>query len=476
MPAAEQAANNIIDHPSRKSPTGSAIDLDLVRKYNIPGPRYTSYPTAVHFTDEVDRRELLDDLRASARARTPLSLYFHLPFCQSACWFCGCTRIITQNISAPDRYLDYLEKEIALTCEHIGSDRRVAQMHFGGGTPSYFSPEQVERLGRIIGAHFDFEADPENSVEIDPRRIGPEHIAAWRDIGCNRASLGVQDNSPRVQQAINRIQPREVTEKVVGWLRERGFASINIDLIYGLPYQTVASFDATLEEILELEPDRLAIFNYAHVPWIKPAQKIFDKQGSLPDSSVKLAILERVAERLAGAGYTYIGMDHFARTGDELAAAQANGTLQRNFQGYSTCAGTEILGFGMSAISQTPNTYRQNLKDLAEYYAALDAGRLPWSRGRTLGPDDRIRRETILRLMCDLRLDFAEQSRRLGIDFEDYFVRELQALDPMENDGLLRRTATGITVTPAGRFLIRNIAMPFDAYLEQSTTRFSKTV
>ncbi len=467
-----QSDNVTLDRPV--SSTG--IDLELVKKYNVPGPRYTSYPTAVHFHDDVDQESLLRDLTLSARAAFPLSLYFHLPFCASACWFCGCTRVITRSLSAPDRYLDYLEKEIALTLPHTGPDRNVVQMHFGGGTPSYFSPEQVARLEAIIRDAFQPGADSENSVEIDPRRIGPEHIEAWRRLGCNRASLGVQDNNPRVQQAINRIQPREVTEQVVGWLREAGFRSINIDLIYGLPHQTVASFSDTLEEVLALAPDRLAVFNYAHVPWIKPAQKIFDRRGGLPDSSTKLAILEKVAQRLADEGYVYIGMDHFARAGDDLSRAQAEGTLQRNFQGYSTSAGTEILGFGMSSISQTPNTYRQNIKELHDYYDALDEGRLPWTRGRVLSREDRIRREVISRLMCDLKLDFDIQSQSLGIDFESHFHTEIRALKPMERDGLIQWEDRGFAVTPAGRFLIRNIAMVFDAYLERSPTRYSRTV
>ncbi len=467
---------SLSNESSAPPPAHSGIDVNLLRKYNVPGPRYTSYPTALRFSEEVDSATLLDDLQQSARDKNPLSLYFHLPFCQSACWFCGCTRIITRNPTAPDRYLDYLQKEIELTRPHIGEDRQAVQMHFGGGTPTYFAPDQVARLGELIRDNFSLAPNAENSVEVDPRRIEREHLDAWRELGCQRASLGVQDNNPRVQQAINRIQPKEVTAQAVQWLREAGFQSINIDLIYGLPFQTVMTFDNTLDEILELEPDRLAVFSYAHVPWSKPAQKILDRQGGLPDATVKLAILERVAERLAQAGYVYIGMDHFARAGDELAVAQRNGTLQRNFQGYSTQAGTEILGLGMSAISQTPNSYRQNHKELRSYQEALKEGQLPWSRGYVLTAEDHRRRDTIHRLMCDLRLDFAEQSDRLGIDFKARYASELNALGSMEKDGLLQRTKRGIEVTPAGRFLIRNIAMTFDAYLDRSASRYSRTV
>ena len=464
------------DESSISSFAPSGFDVNLLRKYNVPGPRYTSYPTALAFSEDVDRQQLLHDLKQSGEANTPLSLYFHLPFCQSACWFCGCTRIITRNPRAADRYLDSLEKEIELTRPHLGEERRVVQMHFGGGTPTFFTPDQVERLGELIHNAFAFAPGAETSVEVDPRRIEREHVRAWSALGCGRASLGVQDNTPRVQQAINRIQPKEVTAQVVQWLREEGFRSINIDLIYGLPFQTVATFEKTLDEILELEPDRLAVFSYAHVPWSKPAQKLLDRQGGLPEASVKLAILERVAERLADAGYVYIGMDHFAKLGDELATAQENGTLQRNFQGYSTKAGTEILGFGMSAISQTPNGYRQNHKEMRPYQDALEKGDLPWNRGYILTEEDHRRRDTIHRLMCDLRLDFTRQSDRLGIDFEKHYAAEIAALAGLEKDGLLTRAQNGIEVTPAGRFLIRNIAMTFDAYLDRSTSRYSKTV
>jgi oxygen-independent coproporphyrinogen III oxidase len=454
----------------------SALDLDLVRKYAVPGPRYTSYPTALQFTDEVPAPRLLADLKKDRTNTAPLSLYLHLPFCESSCWFCGCTKVITRDRSSADRYLDYLEKEISLTAELLNPNRQVVQMHFGGGTPTFLTPKQIRRLGAIVHRYFRFVADAECGVEIDPRRLAREHIEALHDIGCNRASLGVQDNNPVVQEAVNRIQPFEQTEQAVRWLRTEGFVSINVDLIYGLPFQTPASFSDTLDEVCGLEPDRFAVFNYAHVPWIKPAQKILDRSGALPDAEAKLALLETITSALTDRGYLYIGMDHFARPNDELAEAQRNGTLQRNFQGYSTKSGCDILGFGMSAISQTANAYRQNEKELPEYYAALDTGKLPVSKGYILNPDDQIRRETIMRLMCDLRLSFAPLSQRLGIDLRSYFASELDSMDAFVEDRLVEITADELRVTQKGRYLIRNIAMKFDAYLTAQTSRFSKTV
>jgi len=452
------------------------FDVDLVRKYSIPGPRYTSYPTAPHFSETADARELLRDVKKPGAKGRALSLYVHLPFCETSCWFCGCTKVITRDRSSADRYLDYLEKEIALTAPLIEPGREVVQLHFGGGTPTFLTPEQLRRLGRMLRSAFRFSADCESGVEVDPRRLTRDHIEALREIGCNRASLGVQDNNPVVQEAINRIQPPEMTEQTIRWLREAGFTSINIDLIYGLPHQTVDSFAQTVEEVLALEPDRFAIFSYAHVPWIKPAQKIFDMRGNLPDQETKLAILQRATEQITSRGYVYIGMDHFAREDDELAAAQRAGTLQRNFQGYSTKAGTDIFALGMSSISQTEGTYRQNEKDLPAYYAALDAGRLPIARGYMLTDDDRIRRATIMQLMCNGRLDFQEMSDGLGIPFADYFSAEIAALAPMAADGLVEVGDHAITVTATGRFLLRNLAMCFDAYIAKNNARYSKTV
>ncbi len=448
------------------------IDLDLIRKYNRPGPRYTSYPTALEFTPEVDRAALLDDLRSGGG---PLSLYFHLPFCESLCWFCGCTTVITTNQGKADRYLDLLEKELALHQGLIDPARLAGQLHFGGGTPNFLTPGQIDRLSEIIHGRFRFEEDAEMSVELAPAHLSEEQVQAFRRLGMTRASFGVQDVNPEVQKAIHRIQPHAVNLETVRWLREAGFTSVNIDLIYGLPLQTEESFERTIEAALEIDPDRLAVFSYAHVPWAKPAQKLLER-AHLPEPETKLRILKMLIGKLTGAGYHHIGLDHFAKTDDELSVAQRTRTLQRNFQGYSTRAGVEIRAFGMSGISQGARSYHQNFKELDRYESALEAGELPIERGLLLSDDDLIRRDTIHRLMCDLSLDYATQSERLGIDFEGYFAGELASLEAMERDGLIRREPGRLTVEPMGRLLIRNIAMAFDAYLDASKTGFSKTV
>lgn len=463
-----------LDLPPPES--GSAFDLDLARKFSRPGPRYTSYPTALQFTNHGVPDLLLRDIDSARDLLTPLSLYFHLPFCHSNCWFCGCTKIITHDQNAANIYLDYLEKEIELTRRLINPGREVVQVHFGGGTPTFLDPSQLRRLGEMIQRAFRIAPDAECGVEIDPRHLTWAQVIALREFGFNRASLGVQDNDPVVQQAINRMQPARQTEQALQWLRAVGFQSINVDLIYGLPHQTPASFARTLDTVLDFEPDRFAVFSYAHVPWIKPTQKIFDRRNNLPSSETKLAIFKDVTDTLTDRGYRYIGMDHFARADDPLSIAQAEGTLHRNFQGYSTQSGVDIYGFGMSSISQTPNAYRQNEKDIQPYYHALDEGRLPLAKGYILTPEDHIRRETIMRLMCDLRLDYPRMSERLGIDFARHFAPEIESLQIFEEDGLLEMTPQGLIATPGGRFFIRNIAMQFDAYIQPQDNRFSKTI
>ncbi len=452
------------------------VDLELIKKYSVPGPRYTSYPPATQFTDKIDFAALADKVREKNKEGRDLSLYFHLPFCETLCWFCGCTTVITTDHKVSGKYLDYLAKELAITRPLIDPKRKVSQLHFGGGTPTFLAPDELRRLGKMIHSQFEFARDFEAGVEIDPRRVTKDHILALREIGFNRASMGVQDNNPEVQKAVHRIQPFEETKQTVEWLREAGFSSINIDLIYGLPYQTPATFEKTLDEVLTLQPDRFAVFNYAHVPWMKPAQKILEAK-ILPTPETKLQVLKMTIEKLTSNGYAYIGMDHFAKETDELATSQREKTLQRNFQGYSTRGGTDIYAFGMSSISQAGDVYWQNLKELPDYYAAIDAGKLPWTRGYVLTKEDEIRRTTIMRLMCDLGLDYAVMSRMLGINFKEHFAREIASLDEMEADGLLVKTPEGITVTDLGRLLIRNIAMRFDEYLpKQSERRFSKTI
>ena len=341
------------------------VDLDLIRKVNVAGPRYTSYPPATHFSDEVTEDQLMETVRRNnADGERDLSLYFHLPFCESLCWFCGCTTVITTQHGKSAIYLKYLEKEIALWKPHMHPDRKVRQIHLGGGTPTFFQPDEIRQLGSLIHDNYLVADDVEAGVEIDPRRLTREKLEALREVGFNRTSIGVQDINPEVQKAVHRIQPIEMTTEVVGWIRDLGFESLNIDLIYGLPHQTVESFSETLDAVLELAPERFAIFSYAHVPWIKPAQKILTDK-ILPSPETKLDLLKLTTERLTSEGYVYIGMDHFAREDDELAVAQREKSLQRNFQGYSTLGGTDIYSFGMSSISQADDAYWQNEKELA---------------------------------------------------------------------------------------------------------------
>jgi oxygen-independent coproporphyrinogen-3 oxidase len=453
------------------------VDLELVKKYNVAGPRYTSYPPATKFTDSLKWPELAERILENNRTERDLSLYFHVPFCETLCWYCGCTTVITLNHGQGGTYLDYLDKEVTQMSTLLNPRRKAVQLHWGGGSPTFLQPDEIRRLGEIIHRRFTFSDDLEAGVEIDPRRLTRDHIAALREIGFNRASLGVQDFDPKVQEAVHRIQPREMTEQVLGWVRELGFSSVNFDLIYGLPHQTVESFNRTLDIVLSLKPDRLAVFSYAHVPWVKPAQKILEHK-LLPPAEVKLELLKNVIERLTENNrYVYIGMDHFARPGDELAVAQSRKQLQRNFQGYSTRAGADIYAFGMSSISQIPDAYWQNEKDLPKYYAALDAGQVPLVRGYVVTDEDKVRRETIMRVMCDLSLDYAAMSQRLGLNFASHFEREIESLSGFESDGLVRRSPSGMEVTDTGRLFIRNIAMSFDNTLAPAGERkHSRTI
>jgi oxygen-independent coproporphyrinogen III oxidase len=460
------------------APRASSLDLDLIRKYSIPGPRYTSYPPATKFTAELASLGLEDAIADdNAAGAGPLSLYFHLPFCESRCWFCGCNTVITRRRDSAAEYLDDLAREMRLTAGRMDRSRPVTQIHLGGGTPTFFPPDELRRLGALIRELFPNRApDCEFGVEIDPRRLTAEHVVALHEIGATRASLGVQDTNPRVQLAIHRIQPQSVNQQAFAWLRENGFRSINVDLIYGLPHQTPASFAQTIKDVLSLGPARLSVFSYAHVPWIKPAQKIFDDRGELPDAEQKLAMFAVAHEKLTAAGYLDIGLDHFAKPDDELAVAQREGTLHRNFQGYSTRGGASLYSFGMSSISSTADTYRQNFKTLEAWRAALDAGQLPVERGLRLSAEDTRRRTIIMRLMCDRRLDFAAMSRALGVDFAERYASELRSLADLEADGLVRRSMTGIEVTRAGVPLLRVVAMRFDPALSAGPGEHSRTI
>jgi oxygen-independent coproporphyrinogen-3 oxidase len=457
-------------------PAAAGLDLDLIRKYSIPGPRYTSYPPATKFTGELAPLRLEDAIADDNRAGGPLSLYFHLPFCETRCWFCGCNTVITRRRESAGEYLDDLAREMRLTAARIDRTRPVTQIHLGGGTPTFFPPDELRRLGALIREIFHVAPDCEFSVEIDPRRLTEAHVAALREIGARRASLGVQDTNPRVQIAIHRIQPQHMNESAFAWLRAAGFASINVDLIYGLPLQTPESFATTVRDVLTLTPDRLSVFSYAHVPWIKPAQKIFDDRAQLPGPEEKLAMAAVAHELLTAAGYIDIGLDHFAKPEDELAVALRQGTLHRNFQGYSTQSGTSLYAFGISAISSTSDSYRQNFKTMEEWRSALDAGQLPIERGLRLTTEDARRRTIIMRLMCERRLDYRVLSRELGLDFPTVYAAEIATLDDLEMDGLLKRTPTGIEVARTGVPLLRVIAMRFDPTVSASVLQHSRTI
>jgi len=448
------------------------VDLELVRKHNRPGPRYTSYPTALQFREDADPERLV---AAASAEQGGLSLYLHLPFCQSLCWFCGCNKVITTDNSRAEVYLDALVREMDLFPARGNAEREVVQLHFGGGTPNFLTPAQILRLGAELRKRFRFAPDAECSVELDPRFLTLGHVRAFREIGMTRASFGIQDVNPAVQQAVHRVQSEECNALAFEWLRGEGFESVNVDLIYGLPGQTPATYAGTLARVLEYNPDRFAVFSYAHVPWMVPAQKILDaaKEHGPGD---KLAMLKLVIETLTGAGYVFIGMDHFARPDDELVRALESRTLQRNFQGYSTRGGTEIRGFGVSSISQTARTYRQNRKSLEQYYADLAAGRIPVERGLELGEEDLLRRHIIMRLMCDFRLDFAAVGKLFAIAFDAHFAPALARLEEFAADGLVEIDSETIVVTEAGRLFIRNIAMCFDAYAQAAEGRHSKTI
>ena len=456
--------------------TAMSVDLELIRKYDVPGPRYTSYPTAPHFREDLSREAVLGAIQQNNQVGTnPVSLYFHIPFCESLCWYCGCTTVIGKNKRRTEIYLEALDEEMRRKSGWLHPDREVVQIHFGGGTPTFLSPAQIRWLGGRIREHFRVAEEAEVAIEVDPRRLTREHVQALREAGFNRASLGVQDNNPKVQEAVNRIQPFEQTEEVVRWLRAEGFRSLNVDLIYGLPYQTVESFGETLSEVLSLEPDRLAIYTYAHVPWIKPAQKLLEREA-LPGPDEKLAMQKFIVERLTSEGFRYIGMDHYAREDNELARAQETGTLRRNFQGYSTLAGVDIYAFGMSGISQIDGLYLQNPRALLEYMERVWEEDFPVHKAYLLSEDDRIRRDWIMALMCHARLDFEGLSEELGVDVRKYFEKELEALAPLQEDGLVVMKEDGIEVTEKGRLLLRNICMPFDAHLQRGQRRYSRTI
>ena len=462
---------------SGSAAAASALDLDMIRKYAVPGPRYTSYPPANKFHDKLETVDLGGGLRAdNADASRPLSLYFHLPFCESRCWYCGCTTIITRHKEWALSYEMDLEREMDLVGRELNPGRLVDQLHFGGGTPTFFDPVVLERLGAAIHRRFRFAPDAELSVEIDPRCATPDHLRVLRDFGINRASLGIQDTNPAVQEAVHRIQPHETNHRVVDGLRAAGIRAINLDLIYGLPLQTPDSVERTVDDALELAPDRLSVFSYAHVPWIKPAQRIFDKRGQMPGPAEKLEMFSRIRARLHAAGYVDIGLDHFARPGDELAVALREGKLHRNFQGYSTRSGASLYGFGISSISQSPDLYWQNHKSLIEYRRAVGEGRLPVERGYRLSDEDKRRRRLVMAVMCERGLDFGRLSAEFGLDVRRRYGDELASLQPLVADGIVEVDADGLRVMPKGEPLLRVVAMAFDQTLAKGVRAHAMTV
>lgn len=465
------------------------FDAALIRQLTLNGPRYTSYPTADRFHGgfgSAEYQAVIASLAlpdAPSAAEIPLSLYVHIPFCASLCYYCGCNKIITQEHGKAAEYLSYLYREIALQTGLLGRGRSVDQLHFGGGTPTYLTDEQMDELLATLRQHFMFASDEagEFSIEVDPRTVSPERIGVLRRQGFNRLSLGVQDFDPAVQVAVNRVQSPEQTLAVLAAAREVGFRSVSVDLIYGLPLQSVASFGPTLDRIIAARPDRVAVYNYAHMPNLFKSQKLI-REVDLPDGETRLAMLGLCIGKLTGAGYVYIGMDHFALPEDDLARSREVGKLQRNFQGYSTHADAPMVALGVSAISAVGASYSQNEKTLSAYYQRLDQGVLPIARGIALSADDLIRRTAINRLMCNFILDYDDLPLPSGVSGAEYFVDELERLKPLEALGLLCVGSRGVRVRMRGRLLIRNICMVFDQYLHQprvegpQVLRYSRTI
>ena len=455
------------------------FDLGLIEKYDQNGPRYTSYPTAVQFHEgfsEDDYKRIAHETNASGR---PISLYFHIPFCDTVCFYCACNKVATKDRSMAGKYLARVYRELAMQGELFDRSREVEQLHWGGGTPTFISQAEMRELMAETGKYFTLLDDDsgEYSIEIDPREAQGDTIKLLRELGFNRMSLGVQDFDERVQKAVNRIQSKEVTLKTLRAARDEGFRSISLDLIYGLPLQSLSSFTQTLDEVLEVDPDRLSVFNYAHLPQrFKPQRRI--DEADLPVPQEKLDILQMTIEKLTKAGYVYVGMDHFAKPDDELVIAQQEGTLYRNFQGYSTHADCDLIGIGSTSIGMVGPSYAQNMRTLDEYYARIDSDRLAVFRGVELSLDDKIRRDVITRLICHFILDYRTVEQRWNIKFKEYFNSELERLQKMADDDLLEMSPESIRVQPKGRLLIRNICMAFDAYLKssESTVSFSKVI
>lgn len=454
------------------------VTRDLLLRFDKPGPRYTSYPTAPEWHDTFgvpEYREALAD--AASRPDQPLSAYFHIPFCHDRCVYCGCNVVITTKEGVADEYLDYLEKEMAFAAAALGDRRTLMQLHWGGGTPTYLTVPQIRRLMKSILAHFKLGEGAEVGIEIDPRVTSREQIFALRELGFNRVSMGVQDLDPKVQEAITRNQTEEETVEIYRACRDAGFQGINFDLVYGLPFQREETWEQTLSAVIDLRPDRLAVYGYAHVPWIRPFQKRIP-EDALPVNAEKYALFAQARGRLTGAGYMAIGMDHFAVPEDELSVALAERRLHRNFMGYSVVPAAEMIGFGISSIGEIGGCYAQNYVKLSKYYQAIDRGELPTGRGFALSIDDSIRRWVIRRLMCDFYLDTQALKKEFGVGYSEYFAEEEAALGEFYNEGFVARDGDNLKVLPLGQVFIRNVAMVFDAYLKkpEGHHQFSRTV
>ncbi len=449
------------------------IDPVLIRTYDVAGPRYTSYPTADRFIEAFGAAQLVQWLgKRNIGGIKPLSVYVHLPFCESICYYCGCNKVVTRDHGRSSKYIKYLERELELLAPLLGGESRIAQLHWGGGTPTFLAQDEMRSLMAALDARFARGSDCECAIEVDPRHAPPGTMEFLASLGFNRVSLGVQDFDAEVQKAVHRIQPEDLVRRVVREARESAFRSINFDLIYGLPRQTLDGFNRTLERVIALAPDRIALYSYAHLPALfKPQRRIVPAE--LPSAEAKLQILTLAIGKLTGAGYLYIGMDHFARPDDDLAVAQRQGRLQRSFQGYSTCADSDLIGLGCSAIGKIGPTYYQNQKRIDDYYAALDSGRLPVARGLELTQDDIVRRAVIHALACHFRVSIESIEDAYLVDFADYFAAELKDLRRLEQQGLVDLTGEWISVTPRGRLLVRVICMAFDRYLREARARAS---
>lgn len=459
----------------------TAFPKELIVKYGLAGPRYTSYPTALQFHEGFDAEAYRRFVQSSNDdlIPRPLSLYVHLPFCKELCYYCACNKKVTRNQQLAEEYLQHLDKEIEMQGRLFDNDRQVIQLHFGGGTPTYYDDIQLRHIVEQLSRNFNLSrsSSREFSIEIDPRTVDDERIANLSDMGFNRVSMGIQDFDPAVQKAVNRIQDEGKTLRLIEAARESGFNSVSVDLIYGLPLQTAKSFEKTIDSVLTVRPDRLSVYNYAHLPHLFRAQRMI-KSDEVPFPEVRLQLLDSTIRKLVEAGYVYIGMDHFALPDDELSLAMKNGTLQRNFQGYSTCRETDLVGMGVSAIGKVGSSFVQNRKDIRDWQAAIDDNELPVWRGLGLSAEDRLRREVILAIMCQGFVDFADFESKFGIDFEEHFALELESLKPLEKDGLVDLSERSFDVTPTGLLLLRVIGMKFDEYLinDQQGKSYSKVI